>query len=542
MIAAWMTYATLVAVFACLAALMAERALRLTTRPGRWTWIGAMGLAGVIPLVATGRSFVPAELATATSTFVLQTSAESDPHDGAALGPWPSAIALPRSSALLRLDRPLIIAWIAGSLVWSLILVASAVRVTRRRRRWAASVVDGVPVLVSRDVGPAVVGVIRPQIVVPAWVTTLPPEQRALVLAHEHEHARARDPLLLAAGALTLVAMPWNVALWYALSRLRLAVEADCDGRVLHTHPDVRAYSLLLVDVTERNLRSAMHLAAFGDSRSELARRLALLMVREPRHLAARVLGAALLSLACVITACETPQPASVSREPGAPARLRSDTTIRPETQAASTHDSTARSRVIASRSPRLRVDASENQPDIRSDADTLMPVSRQFIQQALDELAIRPDSMLTPDDVRKLADFVRGRRIESQQAPDEPPPIPVAAIRRAVETHYPEALNGGMGGGRHYFWFVGDRTNRVLGFASGREGLGVDVLELRRRGLPTQRLADAITWGSVVRMVPGTPPSAQRRGDLLQVATIPNGKDTVVAVWARLWGETGTR
>jgi hypothetical protein len=168
------------------------------------------------------------------------------------------------------------------------------------------------------------------------------------------------------------------------------------------------------------------------------------------------------------------------------------------------------------------------------------MPVSRQVIEQALDELADRPDSLLTPADIRKLANFVRGRRIESPPA-DEPPPVPSAAIRRAVERHYPGALTGGMGR-RPYLWFVGDRTNRVLGFASGREGLGVDQLELRRRGLPNLTVRDAITWGSVVRMVPGTPLSAQRRGDLLQVATFPTGTDTVVVIWARLWGETKAR
>jgi beta-lactamase regulating signal transducer with metallopeptidase domain len=539
MIAAWMAYATLVAVFACLAALTAERALRLTRRPGRWVWIGAMTLACVVPLVATRRSFVRSELAAATSTYVLRTTANSDPQDGAAFPLMPSAVAVAPSSTLFELDRPLIVAWILGSLVWSLVLAASAVAVTRRRRNWTTSVIDAVPVLISRDVGPAVVGTVRPEIVVPAWVTTLTPEQRALVLAHEHEHARARDPVLLAAGALTLVAMPWNAALWYALSRLRLAVEADCDGRVLRIHPDVRAYSSLLLDVTERNLRSARHLAALGDSRSELARRLALLTARMPRHLAVRVLGAALLSLTCVIIACETPKPSAGSRESGASASVRPDSTIRPDSSMASTNDSTAdRSTDVSSRSQSVKLrGASESRIDARSPADTLMPVSRRVIEQALDELAARPDSLLTPADIRKLANFVRGRRIESPSA-DEPPPVPSAVIRRAVETHYPTALTGGMGR-RPYLWFVGDRTNRVLGFASGREGLGVDQLELRRRGLPSQTLTDAITWGSVVRMVPGTPPSAQRRGDLLQVATFPIGADTVVVVWARLWGET---
>jgi hypothetical protein len=175
--------------------------------------------------------------------------------------------------------------------------------------------------------------------------------------------------------------------------------------------------------------------------------------------------------------------------------------------------------------------------------------MTKQFLEQALFELAARPDSALTREDVRELAEFVRGRRIVSMVASasprtvDEPPSVPMAAIRQAVETHYPAALRGGMGGGRHYLWFVGDRTNHVLGSASGPEGLGVDEIESRRFGQPPERLVrGAITWGSVVKMVPGTPQSMQRRGDQLQVATFPSGADTVVVVWARLWGESSAR
>jgi len=548
MIAAWMAYATVVAALACLAAMAAERATRLGRRPARWVWAGAMILACLVPLAAIRRLPVSTTpLVAEASVTVLRSTPDGALQRAVILRPLPSTIAVARGSTLSRFDRPLRRAWLAASLAWCLVLVASALRITRRRRRWTTSVVDAVPVLVSGDVGPAVVGVIRPRIVIPAWVTTLAPEQRALVLAHEQEHARARDPLLLAAGALTLVAMPWNAALWYALGRLRLAVEADCDRRVLRTHPDARAYSSLLVDVTERNLVSTLHLAALGESRSQLARRLDLLTARDPRHRTVRVLGAVLLSATCVLIACEAPQPAASARESSATARRLPEIATGSDSHVVSAVDSTAdRSRDLASRSPAAKLSgASERRTDTRSRTDTLMPVSRAVIQQALDELAVRPDSMLTPNDVRKLAAFVRSRRIvpDEPAQEDEPPPVPVAVIRRAVETRYPTAFSGRSGGGRHYYWFLGDRTNHVLGSATGREGLGVDEMTILHRGqAPERPTRDAITWGSVVRMVPGTPESMQRRGDLLQLATFPNGADTVVAVWARLWGESSAR
>ncbi|UUZ52386.1 hypothetical protein LP419_22985 [Massilia sp. H-1] len=43
----------------------------------------------------------------------------------------------------------------------------------------------------------------------------------------------ARDPQLLGLALLVLVAMPWNLPMWWQLRRLRHAIEVDCDARVL---------------------------------------------------------------------------------------------------------------------------------------------------------------------------------------------------------------------------------------------------------------------------------------------------------------------
>jgi peroxiredoxin len=106
--------------------------------------------------------------------------------------------------------------------------------------------------------------------------------------------------------------MPWNVALWFALARLRLAVEADCDQRVLRAHPDVRAYGSLLVDVSERRVRRTLPLVALVESASHLGRRVALMTARTPRLLPLRIAGAALVGCACVAAACKAPRPDAV--------------------------------------------------------------------------------------------------------------------------------------------------------------------------------------------------------------------------------------
>ena len=65
------------------------------------------------------------------------------------------------------------------------------------------------------------------------WLLRRAPDEQRIVLAHEAEHVRARDPLLLAAGCAGVALLPWHPVSWWLLARLRLAVELDCDRRVL---------------------------------------------------------------------------------------------------------------------------------------------------------------------------------------------------------------------------------------------------------------------------------------------------------------------
>jgi hypothetical protein len=124
-----------------------------------------------------------------------------------------------------------------------------------------------------------VVGVLRPRIVLPAWLLDAPPARQALVLAHEQAHIASRDPLLLAAGLALLAAMPWNLPLWYQLRRLRQAIEADCDARVIDTGVRVADYGAALIDIgSGRGTLAALSSLGAG---SFLERRLRL-MTRRP--------------------------------------------------------------------------------------------------------------------------------------------------------------------------------------------------------------------------------------------------------------------
>ena len=139
-------------------------------------------------------------------------------------------------------------------------------------------------VLLSGNTGPAVVGCFGARIVVPEWVLHLPAEQQRLIVTHEREHAQARDPLLLAAARVAVALAPWNLALWWQLRRLQLAVEVDCDRRVLAGPANVERYGALLLEVGLRSARPWLPAPAFSEPTSFLERRIRAMTASTPRN------------------------------------------------------------------------------------------------------------------------------------------------------------------------------------------------------------------------------------------------------------------
>ena len=158
----------------------------------------------------------------------------------------------------------LAIAWAVLSALAFFAVLRAAVGLASDRRRWKPATVNGRDVMISESLGPALVGLIRPVIVMPAWSLDLSEHERELVLRHEEEHRRAGDPQWLEAGLALLVLMPWNPALWWQVHRMRLAVEIDCDRRVLALESEVRSYAELLLDMSERSVGLRVGALAFG--------------------------------------------------------------------------------------------------------------------------------------------------------------------------------------------------------------------------------------------------------------------------------------
>ncbi len=316
MIAAWMLYCVAIGLALVIGGLALERGLHLAGRPTRWAWVVALAGSFVIPAAAWLRpdafSAVPIPLAPAVTEPVNAI-------------PWmtgglsPAAPALAPAFSLTDLDGGLGWGWGLSSAFVLCVLGAAALRLAVLRRQWRASVVDGRPVLVSENVGPAVAGLWRPEVIVPGWALALGEPQRRLMLSHEEEHVRAADPWLLACGAAALVLMPWNPALWWQVRRLRLAVEIDCDARVLARGGTPPEYGELLLQVGRRRARLALAVPALGEPASFLERRIRRMATALPRWRWAGAAVALAVAAGAVIGACEAPRPVGLEQvEPNA--------------------------------------------------------------------------------------------------------------------------------------------------------------------------------------------------------------------------------
>jgi beta-lactamase regulating signal transducer with metallopeptidase domain len=160
-------------------------------------------------------------------------------------------------------DRWIGLAWLSASIVWFALLSHAVARLRRRRNSWREVETDAGRVLVSNDDGPAVVGFVRPRIVIPRWALVVDRETRALLLLHEREHLRANDSRVLFGAAVLLALAPWNAAFWWMSRRLRLAIEIDCDARVIRASGARHSYGHMLITIGERYVAPALPASAF---------------------------------------------------------------------------------------------------------------------------------------------------------------------------------------------------------------------------------------------------------------------------------------
>ncbi|HTE44476.1 MAG TPA: M56 family metallopeptidase [Gemmatimonadaceae bacterium] len=327
---ALMLYSAFIALIIAAAARAAEWLVRLVGFRVRWIWAGALLLTVALSASALLRD-VRSIAATTTISSTIDLNAAAHERTNLSLL---QALTVLVDNVRRTLDAPLrgavaamhrtmpaaanvYAASVASVISFGLVLLLIGVgrRFRRARRAWPLVTMEGVDVRVAPHIGPVVIGLVRPEIVVPRWLLARLPDEQRLVVTHEDEHIRARDPLLLGLAWGAVIIAPWNPALWYMLSRLRLAVELDCDARVLRRGAAPRSYGFLLIDVAQHASALRLSALALADDSSHLHQRILAMKPTVPRFARLRGGVAAMFALAGVLVACEAKLPTDAEIE-----------------------------------------------------------------------------------------------------------------------------------------------------------------------------------------------------------------------------------
>jgi TonB family protein len=316
MIVSWMLATLLFTGCLAVSAASAETFARALGRPTRWIWAAALAAATLWPVLAPLVALALPQLRdVATVLPALQ------------VVPTGSSMFGESGSGIVEVaGRTLLVVWALASLLLVARLVRAVGALRSLRSRSEPRLVDGVPVLLTDGAGPATIGLRRHAVIVPRSLLELEEPLRRLVLRHEREHCAARDPWLLLGASLAVVLFPWNAALWFIARRLHLALEMDCDARVLADGAEPARYGQLLLLLAQR--RGAIPLAPMlAAPPSHLERRIIAMRTRLSRPSSLRLVSAGVLLAIAVVGACSegAPNGPLAQTSPGSQVRIPSE-------------------------------------------------------------------------------------------------------------------------------------------------------------------------------------------------------------------------
>ncbi len=292
---ALMARAMVVAMLVLLAALAVERAVPM--RDGtRWIWGAAILCGALLPWAGGLLGWAPHIVPWARILAEVAPHPAS-PNPGSAIGPLAPAPSFEPASYVL-------VGWTLTSVVLATLFSLSALRLRRMLRNSTRARLEGVPVHLTPDLGPVVIGFFRPCIAVPRWLLALAPAEIRLALTHEREHVQAGDTRLLAGAVAICALMPWNLPLWWMARRLARAVEVDCDARVLAVH-DAAEYGRLLLRVAGHAGAPRPVALALGGAGADLRRRILAMSTPTKRFRIAAALPLLAAGLTALVVACD---------------------------------------------------------------------------------------------------------------------------------------------------------------------------------------------------------------------------------------------
>ena len=313
------------------------------------------------------------------------------------------------------LRQALLAGWFVVALFLVLRLVAAHVQARRALAACSApsDALAGALAPVARELGmsapplriaragtmPAVIGVLRPSIVLPLEASSWTADRLRVVLLHECAHVRRRDAMLQVVANVAAAAYWWHPLAWIAARRVARERELACDDLVIATGTTGAQYAEHLLEIA-RSLRPSRQpaLAALAMARtSELEGRLIALLEDRPRPTRparALALGVA-LALAAVSIA-----PLKIVAQDGAPVTMPARAT------ATATATAPALETPAHAHAPAEALAARGDAPRPRAmEQTTAAPASEQTMQDVLMKAVTDEDQ-----DVRTLAIAAVGR------------------------------------------------------------------------------------------------------------------------------------
>lgn len=286
---------------AALLVLLLRRPWRLTFGSASLPLLWAM-----VPLALLAMALPAAEVSAPTRMLMLP-----------ALDAVAAPVAASPAAASTDPRQIVLLIWLGGCLIagaWFLHLQLGF----RRRLGALRQRGDGLHQASSTAAGPAVLGLLRPRIILPAdFETRYSADEQALIISHERSHLRRGD-LYANAIATALRCIYWfNPLLHYAAARLRHDHELASDAEVLREYPQARrryADTLLNVQLAVPGLP----VGCLWQSSHPLKDRI--MQMKQPlpsrsRHLAGMAL--AVLALSASAFAAWATQPASTASAAG---------------------------------------------------------------------------------------------------------------------------------------------------------------------------------------------------------------------------------
>lgn len=313
MIATWMLYAVVVGALVLVASSALDRAARATRMPTRYIWAVALGMALLLPIALPRLSFSVAPALTEVTAGAPIATGAAEPAGPSSV----SEVLLTLGDAVASIDRPLIWAWALLTATLLLQAIVATVRLRRQRARWVEREIDGERLFITPDLGPAVVAMPDTRVILPEWILAFDAASLSTVIRHERHHRLAGDLRLIIASSVAAALMPWNPAVWSLRRRLRLAVEMDCDARVLAEDPRVDRYGSLLLAIAQHPRLSPSLSATLTESTSDLERRIEAMTTRPPKRPRVIATVFAALAIIAIAIACSVPAPDAVAPPDG---------------------------------------------------------------------------------------------------------------------------------------------------------------------------------------------------------------------------------